>query len=342
MKLSRLNLAIALALTSASAQLAQAASMVGSIYEPFDYTVGTQVLAASNLNGGKGWNANGDFNANAATANWGNAAALPAVSGSAHPVVAGLSYTATGYPAATGNAARMDASAVPGTTQNVSRTFIQSVDSGTTYFSFLINKKNDTTRTTSLAFFGTSVGTVAPTTQVERMSIGQIGATGANSVTTNGNFGLLMNNSNNSTTTPVGVLNAASPIALGVNQTHLVVGKIEWNVGAANLFGAIAGFNEQVSIWVDPTDVTSEGAMGAAYLTSNLFELTNINTIRLFAGNTAAAANGNPERVAVSTDFDEIRVAGTFAEAINATTPEPGGFALLALGGLALGAFRKR
>src|ERR1043166_253654 len=99
-----------------------------------------------------------------------------------------------------------------------------------------MSKNTDPIRTMNLAFFN---GTT------ERFAVGQIGAAAGN---TAGNIGLLMNNSN-----PGGLVqNTVNPIAMGVGVTHLTIGRIDWNP---------AGF-ETVTLWVDPTNVTSEAAGG--------------------------------------------------------------------------------
>jgi hypothetical protein len=288
--------------------------MVGAAYEPFNYAAGTQIIAANALNGGIGWNATGDTSgANAANANWGNAAARPAPGGSdAGKTIAAdsLTYSALGYAPSSGGKAWMDAT-VGGTgnsTVNVSRLMGgQLVDSGTFYFSFLTRKNNDTWRTTTLTFFGPP-GAVAPASQQERIAIGQVGTGTSGNATTSGNFGLLVNNSQ-----PGGVVNAATPIAFAPGATNLVLGRIDWNLTG----------NETVSIWINPTDVTSEALAGSPYLTTSNFELTSFDSIRLFSGNNAAAVDGQPAKPAVSAEYDEIRVGDSWS-AVTTVVPEPG------------------
>jgi hypothetical protein len=317
-------------------QAALAAPVVGGAYEPFDYADGTELVIGNNLMGGAGWNASGDVNSpNDASTRWAlNGTALPnsAGSGPAKRVfVPGLSYTALGYPAATGGKATIDAriptTAATGTTNNVSRHMGQLIDSGTTYFSYLTDKNNDTLRTTSLAFFGPGVGTTPPASQAERFSFGQIGTANDANTQTNGNLALFFNNNQ-----PTGVVQAANPIAYGVDVTHLVIGKIEWN----------ATGNETVTIWVDPLSVLSEAAAGTPYVSSNGFELTSINSIRLFSGNQANATANMPIKPPVSADFDEIRFGDSWNAAITTNVvPEPATL-LLPIVGAALLATRRR
>jgi len=282
-----------------------AATIVGSMQEAFDYPDGTQFINSSTLNGGQGWNISGNTGPNEVTANWGGAAAgLNAGNPLYRTATApGLSYTATGYLPASGNKLTLDA-ATPNQTQNVGRNLGgQTIDSGTTYFSLLMSKNTDTIRTINWAFFNGAT---------ERFAIGQIATASGNSA---GNLALLMNNSN-----PAGLLqNSVNPIAMGVGVTHLFVGRIDWNE---------TGF-ETVSLWVDPTDVTSEGAAGATYLSTSAFELTAITAVRPFVGNTSAGFN------AVSANFDEFRLGGTWESVTSlAVVPEPASGVLLGLGAI--------
>ena len=170
-----------------------------------------------------------------------------------------------------------------------------------------MSKNNDTTRTINLAFF--NGGT-------EQFAVGQIGATAGNSA---GNLALLMNNSN-----PAGLVLATSPIAMGVGVTHLIIGRIDWNA---------VGF-ETVSLWVDPTSVTTEAAAGSTYVSTSGFELTALTAIRPFVGN-AATVGGVPVPAA-SGNYDEFRLGGSWESVTS--VPEPSSLALAGLGGLALSA----
>jgi len=298
-----------LAVIGVAANTSLAGSILGSMQEPFDYPDTTQFIGSSTLNGGQGWNISGDLDPNAATANWG--AVLTAGNAIYRTATSpGLTSPAIGYLAGSGNKLTLDAAAA-NQVQNVGRNLGgQTIDSGTTYFSLLMSKNNDTIRTINWAFFNGNT---------ERFAIGQIGAAAGNS---SGNITMLMNNSN-----PAGLLAPGSPIAMGVGLTHLLVGRIDWNPG---------GF-ETVSLWVDPTDVTSEVAAGTTYLSTSAFELTAITAVRPFVGNTAGALT------AVSANFDEFRLGGSWASVTSlAVVPEPASGALLGLGVLSLLAFRRR
>ena len=132
---------------------------------------------------------------------------------------------------------------------------------------------------------------------------------------------------------PANVVQAATPIAYGVDVTHLIVGRVDWN----------ATGNETVTMWVDPLDVTSEAAAGVPYIISSAFELTSINSIRLFSGNQAAAVNTDPIKPAVSADYDEIRIGGTWDAAIKTVAPVPEPATMLfAIFGLAALGLRRR
>jgi hypothetical protein len=293
-------------------QASYAAAVVGSMQEAFDYPDATVFVNSSTLNGGQGWNAAGTATANDPGANWGSILNAGANRTATSP---GLTYSATGYLPASGNKLTLDA-ATPNATQNIGRTLGgQTIDTGSTYFSLLMSKNNDTIRTMNWAFFN---GTT------ERFAVGMIGATAGN---TAGNIALLMNNSN-----PAGLVQSASPIAMGINVTHLVVGRIDWNAG---------GF-ETVSLWVDPTDVTSEAGAGAIYAQTSAFELTAITGVRPFAGNNATV--GGNAVTGVSANFDEFRLGGTWESvtSLGVPVPEPATGVLAGLGvSLAL-ALRRR
>ncbi len=302
-------------------QLASAAVISGALYESFNYAPGSQVSTSSGLNGGSGWNSTGDFNlANAVTSQWGdpstgapgNTNGLAGGSAAAKTIAAGtLSYSgATGYPImGQGNRFDMNA-ALANQSNNIGRPLGgQTIDSGTTYFSFLVRKNTpDSIRTYNLAFFNTNS---------ERFAVGQIGTSSGN---TGGNIALLMNNQN-----PAGLVQAATPIASGTGITHLIIGRIDWN----------AGGNETVSLWVDPTDVTTEVAAGPVYVSTSGFELTALTGIRPFVGNNATIAGFNA--TAVDVDFDEIRLGGSWASVTTdplPIVPEPGTCVLVTLAGV--------
>ena len=291
-----------------SSTLLEAAAVSGAMHEPFDYAAGTQFTNPSTLNGGQGWNLSGDISANAAGATWG--ASLSAGNAIYRTATApGLTYSATGYLPVSGNKLTLDA-VTANQTQNVGRALGgQTIDAGTTYFSLLMSKNNDTIRTINLAFFN---GTT------EQFAVGQIGAAAGNSA---GNIALLMNNSN-----PGGLVqNATTPIAMGVGVTHLIIGRVDWN----------AVGNETVSLWVDPADVTTEAAAGATYVSTSGFNMTALTAIRPFVGNTVA---GPPSIPAVSANFDEFRLGGSWESvtSLPVPVPEPSSLALAGLGGLAV------
>ena len=259
-----------------SVQVAHAAAVVGSMSEQFAYpdsTVFSNVtLPSTTQNGGLGFNATGTTAANDPNAAWGgifNAGTLRTVT------VPGLTYSATGYLAPTGDKLTVDA-ATGNTVTNIGRNIGQTIDTGTVFFSFLMSVNTPSTfRTFNLAFENNTV-----TASQEQLTVGQIGAAAGNS---NGNIALLMNNTN-----PAGLVQAATPIAMGNGVTHLIVGRVDFNTGPANT--AASGFNEAISLWVDPTNVTTQAAAGNAYITTNGFDVSGISAVRPFAGNTVAVA----------------------------------------------------
>jgi hypothetical protein len=309
--------AFAAAIALGSVGQAGAAIMLGAMHEPFDYADATQFGANSANNGGQGWNATGTTLPNAAGSNWG-ATGIPAAHAGAATLktatTPGLTSTATSYLAASGNKITLDAAAT-NQSQSIARSLGgQSINAGSLYFSFLTDKNTDTQRTTNLAFFNTPSS--------ERLAIGQFSGTN----TTAGNIGVLFLNNN-----ATGLRQTAgTPIPYGVGVTHLIVGRIDFD---------FSGVNERLTLWVDPTDVTTEAAAGAFYIQNSEFDLAAITTVRPFSGNTAAGFN------AISADYDEIRLGGNWASVTTDAVPaipEPATGLLLALGGAALAAMRKK
>jgi PEP-CTERM motif len=289
------------ALIAGSPQMASAGPAAGSMQEPFaDYgevSFSNITPPSGSQNGGGGWNLTGTPTAHSLNASWGatlNAGVLRSVTSP------GLEYTATGYLPGSGNKLTLDAAST-NVTQNIGRRLgDQVIDSGTTFFSFLVSRNTpDTIRTINLAFFNDTN---------ERFAIGQIGAAAGN---TNGNIGFLMNNSN-----PAGLVVGATPIAMGTGVTHLIVGRIDWDAAA----------NETVSMWVDPTNVTSQAVAGAPYASTNGFELIALTRIRPFVGNTAGGFNG------VSANFDEIRIGDSWESVTSVLVPEPGAMTVIGMG----------
>ncbi len=312
----RLRLTVGLSLVLASASIAGAATISGSMQEPFDYAAGTLFPNTGGTPiGGTGWNSTGNASL-ANTEGWGtgnqnNGAAAGTNRTATSP---GLSYTATGYAAATGNKLTLD-SLTPAASESMSRNFGgQTIDSGTTYFSVLMQRENDTLRTMNLALFS-----LVGTTSSEKLTVGQIGATVSGSLQgSNGKIAVIYTNSN-----PAGI--RASNVDMGTGVTHLIIGRIDWNTSAAL---------ETVTMWVDPTDVTTEAAAAVAqFYTGTEFDLGQLNYVRPFTGNQAA---GPPIAVAAVGSYDEFRIGGTWESVTSqVAVPEPSSIAMAGAGGLA-------
>lgn len=109
---------------------------------------------------------------------------------------------------------------------------------------------------------------------------------------------------------------------LALDETHLVILKIEVNDG---------GFNETLSLWVDPTDVSSELALGAADFTTGGGGLTN--SAGLFGTNAfdrLSLHGGDLEDTLVR--FDGLALGTTLAGVVVPTPAAlPAGLALMAL-----------
>jgi hypothetical protein len=304
-----------------STQTTFASVISGSMQEPFADQLYTNGYTFVNTpvspiqNSGQGWNVNGTTDVNNSGSPWGTVTALN--SGTARTATSpGLTSTAIGYLNGTGNKLTLDATISGTTGQNIGRTLGgQSIDSGITYFSLLMSRNSvDNFRTQNIAFFNDTN---------ERFAVGQIGAAAG---TSGGNITLLMNNSN-----PAGLIVPANPIAMGNGITHLIVGRIDWN----------AAGNETVAIWVDPANVTTEAAAGAVYASTNGFELTNLTRVRPFVG---ANVTGPPVFSAVSGNYDEIRLGGTWESVTSqpVPVPEPATLVIAAIGVVGLITGRRR
>jgi hypothetical protein len=297
-----------------STQVALATAIVGSMQEPFDYAAGTLFPNTGGTpNGGTGWNLTGD-GSQANTAGWGTGTQNNgAAAGTNRTATAGgLTFSATGYannPST--NKLTLD-SLTPASSESMSRLLGgQTIDAGTTYFSVLMRKDNDTLRTMNLAFFS---GTT------EKLTVGQIGATVSGSLQgSNGKIAMIYNNSN-----PAGI--HASTVDMGTGVTHLIIARVDWNTSA---------LLETVTAWVDPTDVTTEAAAAAAqFYTGTDFDLTSLTFLRPFTGNQAA---GPPIAVATVGSYDEMRVGGTWESVTSAVAvPEPSSIMLTTIGGFGL------
>ncbi|HYG21743.1 MAG TPA: PEP-CTERM sorting domain-containing protein [Verrucomicrobiae bacterium] len=296
--------AAAIALAAATTPVSSA-PFAGSAREDFNYPAGTAITTTTALNGGTGWNPAGN-SGQANTTSWG--ATVPNnASGNGISVAAGsLSYAGL---LTSGGRALVDAT---GATTAIGRLFGENVDSGTFYFSFLMSKTVETERTLNVSFFSHADGTGTPN---ERFAIGQIGG-GAND--SDGNFAVLVSNSG----TDNGLRLAATPIDLGLDTAHLVVGRLDFNV---------SGITDRLSLFIDPS-LDAEPA--TPYLTVET-DFQVLRGFRMFAGGSSA-----PFTPAAQGAFDEFNF-GTSWAAVT-PVPEPGTFTILGFGVFALLAMRRR
>lgn len=274
---------------------AQAVPYSGSAYEGFDY--GTANDPANDTN-------DGDLINNTGGTGFGSAAWLSGVS------TVNISSGSLAYPGvtATGNRLTFDASAA-NQTQNEFRNVGATVDSGSFYFSFLVRRNNTTFRTFNFALF---TGTASAG---EKFAVGQYGTATTSS---DGNFAAAFLNNG-------AVLTAGSPVAVGTGVTHLVVGRIDFDVNGT--------LNERARIYIDPS--ATEGEPATPYLDLiSPSDLGSFDTIRPFAGNNVTSGNLFP---AVSADFDEIRLGTSYASVVpGLAVPEPSVLGLAGVGALAM------
>ncbi len=282
-----------------SAAPLSAAVYFGSAYEPFDYAPGT--LAGQN--GGSGFNASGDGSA-ANTSSWTASAAGASVTAGS------LTYGGL-YPASEGNKGSLVSS---GSNADFRRPLEQTVNEGSFYFSYLTRRTAATERTVNVAFFTAATG------GSEVFAIGQFG-TGTYAAGDN-RFQVSPHNTGSNYLAP------ASAIEYGLNQVHLVIGRLDFDVAG--------GATDRLTIWVDPTDgdLLNAWANGIDALTPYLTvdfdgsagfgNISGIAAFRPFVGGTVTG------HTAAAADFDEFRFGSTFQQVV--PIPEPGSTLLGLLG----------
>lgn len=275
---------------------AQAAVYQGSAFESFDYTVATQLAT---LNGGVGFNAAGDLTAN--TTAWGQAT-LTTGAVTREITSASLDYTSTASFATAGNKVTLNPTGTA--TTGIGHNLGQTVDSGDFYFSFLSQSLTTSARTLAFTLYnGTN----------ELYSVGQAGISGG-ATNSGGNIAITTSANIGSAS----LVSASVPVAFGNGVTHFFVGKI----------GFDSGGNETISLWLDPTDVSVQGA---PYISTAAFNILQVTGFRIFAGGNSAGfpvARGN---------FDELRFGSTWESVTSAAAiPEPSTWTVL-VGACAIG-----
>ncbi len=266
-----------------------AAPFVGTAYEPFDYgTVvdGTSPTTDANLaanNRGIGWNATGDPALPNTTVWGGGVTTAPFAVASANIFSGSLPHLVPPV----GQQLQLTPSTASG---NAGRALGQSVDSGSLYCSFTVQRLNDSIRTINFAFFA---GTV------EKFGFGQY-ATATVGASSSGNLAAVFLNTN-----PGNLIVGTPAIPMGTAVPHLVIVRMDFNTN---------GVNDRVRVYVDPTSLTDETAL-TPYVDNANFDMATITTIRPFAG----AVTTTPVALAAASGaFDEIRIGSTFA---SVTTP---------------------
>ena len=270
---------------------AQAAPYNGTAYEPFDYGIvvnASNPATDSNLNlnnRGVGWNAAGDPEQPNTTV-WGNGVTTAPFVVTNTIVAAG---TLPGPAPSVGNRIQVNAG-------TAGRSLGQTVDSGSLYFSFTIQRLTDSIRTINFALFA---GTV------EKFGFGQY-ATAAVAATSEGNLAAVFLNTN-----PGNLVIGSSgvtPIPMGTGVPHQVIIRIDFDT---------SGINDRVRVYVDPSSVADENAL-TPYVDNENFDMGAITTLRPFSG----GATTTPVALAAgSGTFDEIRVGATFSSVTSRLVP---------------------
>ena len=309
-------------LVLAASPRAIAAAYVGAAHEGFDYTAGNMV---NTLAGGTGWNATGDATANTTT--WGVTLTPSGTTFTGSGPVFSLGGTAANQQITAGGAALIAGAGQAG------RNFGQSVDTGTFYFGFKVKKTVENVRTVNFALFGDNGSTANPN---ERVTFGQIAnntslrladgtadpdaATKANQ----GKFAVLISaggaQAGGTFTTGtypagnLGVYTAATEQAFTLDQTFLIVGKIEFNYSGGN------GADDRITFYINPGSLTDEGSL-TPYITLDKFNIGVLVGFRMFAGGTQTVGSTtfNPS----AAEFDDIRLGTTYVSVTGASVTPP-------------------
>ncbi len=263
-----------------------AAPYVGTAYEPFNYGIAVDAgntAGDGNLslnNGGTGWNATGDATIPNTTL-WGSGTNSIAVTGTT--MVAG---SLTSLVPGSGNRITVSAG-------GAGRAFGQTVDSGTFYISYSMQRNTDSIRTINLALFAGAT---------EKFGFGQY-ATATAGATSDGNLAAVFLNLN-----PANLVigsGGVTPIPCGTGIPHQIIIRIDFDVNGAN---------DRVRVYVDPVSVADESTL-TPYVDNSGFDMTALTTVRPFSGSATTTGVILP---ASSGQFDEIRVGSTFASVTTA------------------------
>jgi hypothetical protein len=308
-----LRTAAALALLSSSP--AFAAPYVGSALEDFSsYTAGNIV---NSFAGGTGWNATGDALA-PNTTTWGVTLTPGGTAFTGSGPVFLIGATAANNQITTGAAALITGAGQAG------RNFGQNVDSGTFYFAYTVKKTVENVRTVNFSLFGDNGSTANPN---ERIAFGQVASNvqlrspdgsadpAAATKANQGKFAALVQagaaqagGTFTSGTYPAGntgIYTAATEQSFTLNETFLVVCKIEFNYAGGN------GFDDRVTYYLNPASLTNESA-ATPYIILDKFNIGTLVGFRMFAG---GSVTNFPASAA---EFDNIRLGTTYASVTGA------------------------
>ena len=282
-------------------------TLTGSIYEGFNYTT---------TNNGADNTSDGDLGGNTGGTGWGATPLEWSNSGTAANTSTVLNIAPLGltYPGleSSGGALNLNALAPVGGTANTTQNFFRllnqggAIDSGTFYFSLLLENDSPSQRTINFAFFGANS---------EKFAVGQFSPAATAS---NGNIALTQLNA-----APVQI--GTPPIPLGQDITHLLVGRVDFNV---------SGTTDRLRLYVDPV-LDGSGEPASAYIDVATVDFGSIDQVRPFVGNTTTT----PAHTASIGTFDEIRLGPSYAAV---TVPEPGSASLILLTASGLALRRKR
>jgi hypothetical protein len=185
--------------------------------------------------------------------------------------------------------------------------------SATYYLSHLVSRDSIATENAGYALTGFG-NTISPDlTSTGTLAGVFVGFAGSSTL---GNFGNLVLRSRNTTSTTI---NADTILveSTAANTTYHVVIRLDVNV---------AGGQDQVTYWVNPSDVTSEATMTASSVATGTYSSFALQGSTDFVRLNGAATNWD-----ANVHFDEPRLGTDLASVVGPPVPEPAGLACLAL-----------
>jgi hypothetical protein len=177
-------------------------------------------------------------------------------------------------------------------------------------------------------FKGASTTSTSPG-GTEYMDIGMPNITATNMSTVNPNISLWASGGNAGQTT-TSLVPVQSSVAANNGLTDFILIEMTGTTW-------LTGGSETMNVWINPT-LTQATPLGLPSMTYSLQDLSVINAIRIQGGGYNATYGALPGEETV----DELNIGDTAADVEPLATPEPASLSLLAVGGLAMLALKRK